>query len=198
MTKFCPHCGAKLNDNANFCGSCGARLISSPGITAKGARQQRRPLSGEDAYKAIQEMFLRKDGRLNRLRYFKRMIVLYCIRFALALILFLLLSDDWGNTSAGVDALIAVVCLVFVYPEYCLTLRRIKDLDIKNLSQAFWFAGVDAIAIITSGMTFSRRAERKFMIIAVGCFIYFIYLLVQKGTDGPNRYGPDPLGSTQE
>lgn len=125
MAKFCPHCGAKLNDNASFCGSCGARLISSPGITAKGARQQRRSLSREDAYKAIQEMFLRKDGRLNRLRYFKRMMVLYCIRFALALILFLFLSDDWGNTSAGVDALIAVVCLVFVYPEYCLLDSRI-------------------------------------------------------------------------
>lgn len=29
MTKFCPACGEKLVDNANFCKSCGANLNSS-------------------------------------------------------------------------------------------------------------------------------------------------------------------------
>ena len=30
MAKFCPHCGAKLNDNASFCSSCGTKLMISP------------------------------------------------------------------------------------------------------------------------------------------------------------------------
>lgn len=41
MTKFCPACGEKLVDNANFCRSCGANLNSD----APRARAPERPAS---------------------------------------------------------------------------------------------------------------------------------------------------------
>ena len=34
MTKFCPNCGEKLIDDANFCKSCGTRLNASAERTA--------------------------------------------------------------------------------------------------------------------------------------------------------------------
>ncbi len=195
MAKFCPHCGARLNDDDGFCSSCGTKLTVSPHTTETIPSQHHTVIYQED--KSLEDMFLRKEGRLNRLRYFKRMLAVLGARIGVVIILWAILSDSWGNTSAGVDALIAIISIGFAYPEYCLTLRRLQDLNEKNLKMAFWFAGIDVLTIIMSSVTLSQRAERKMMIFGIAYLIFFIYLLVKVGTPGANQYGPDPLGPTQ-
>ena len=117
MAKFCLHCGAKLNDNASFCSSCGTKLMISPHTSEAPSNQYHTVIYKED--KSLEDMFLRKEGRLNRLRYFKRMLAVLGAHIGVVIILWAILSDSWGNTSAGVDALIAIISIGFAYPEYC-------------------------------------------------------------------------------
>lgn len=95
MAKFCPHCGAKLNDNASFCSSCGTKLMISPHTSEAPSNQHHTAIYKED--KSLEDMFLRKEGRLNRLRYFKRMLAVLGARIGVVIILWAILSDSWGE-----------------------------------------------------------------------------------------------------
>ena len=192
MAKYCYKCGAEIKYTAKFCPACGANVAQAAAAAPipKGA-------STSSAYtedRTLEEMFLKKDGRLNRLRYLKRMLAVFGARLATIVILWIILSDSWGNVSAGVEGLITIASLAYVYPEYCLTLRRLKDLNIKDLKMALWFVGIEAMSIIAGTMTVSRRSERKMMFLGIAAIIMFIYMVVKQGTKGTNQYGPDPLG----
>ena len=176
MAKFCPKCGIKLNDDAIFCGSCGYKIPENDANntivqTENNIHQETSAekilntnnLNNDDIYitdKTFADMFFKKDGRLNRWRYFKRMLLVSIIRFIIIIGLVIIMADDFGNTSTGEDVFITIVSLCFLIPEYFLTVRRLKDLNTKDLSWAYWLAGVDALYFI--------------LIVYLGIFLYLL------------------------
>ncbi len=75
-----------------------------------------------------------------------------------------------GETIGGILALIiGLIILASIIPAISVTIRRLHDND-----KSGWFFLLTLVPIVS---------------------LYILYLCIIKGTDGPNRFGPDPLGS---
>ena len=119
--------------------------------------------------RSIAEMFLTTNGRLNRLRYFKRVLVLGVLMmiFSTAIVMATMTPSGDDISTAGY-VLFAVMCLVFAVPQFMLMIRRLHDLDKDGL-----FVLLTLIPAVNS--------------------IFALYLLFAPGTRGANKYGADPI-----
>jgi len=98
------------------------------------------------------------------------------------------------------DKLNAIVDLVFNYPEFAIAVKRGNDRDWPLWPIAIFFAGsvlVDLLAVL--GLAGSEGAPSTLaFLVAVPFTVLGLGLLIElgfrRGTPGPNRYGPDPLG----
>ena len=123
------------------------------------------------------ETFLAFTGRLNRMRYFKRILGLCGLD-----VLFILLPIIMLGASLNGDSILGVIMsLGTMFAAYCgmgiaflfiggisLNMRRIHDLGMAE----YW---ITLLSLPFVNLFFS------------------LYLLFAKGTDGDNQYGPDPL-----
>lgn len=116
----------------------------------------------------IQEIFLTSDGRLNRLRYFKRTLFLA----APALLLYSMsIGSAYHGSNAGFSGalgLFLLYCLICIVPGVMLSVRRLHDLNLSG-----WYYLATLIPVV--GVLFS------------------LYVLFAPGTVGANKYGADPL-----
>lgn len=118
-----------------------------------------------------------------------------------ALILGSMQSTGWAGL---------VVLAIFGWPTYCLGVKRRHDRN-NNGVDYLALLGVVALLDIVQGLglgygisqvgTVSMPAPSVIlMILGLVLLVGGIYLLVQlgflRGTQGPNQYGPDPLGGT--
>ena len=109
------------------------------------------------------------EGRLNRLRYIKYMVILAIIAGVATFVTSSMATFLTGNPTGFLVKLITGIWAIAAGAgNITLMIRRLHDLD-----KSGWFA---ILAIIP----------------AIG-FIFSIYLFCAKGTDGYNRYGQDPL-----
>lgn len=113
----------------------------------------------------LKSMFLRYDNRLNRKRYFMRLLALWIIKIASAMILLTLYNT---YKIKAFPILLAIIIIAAVIVNLLLKIRRLHDLD----RSGWWVLIVFA---------------------PVAHFLFFVFLLFWKGTEGPNKYGPDPL-----
>lgn len=121
------------------------------------------------------------EGRATRAEYWwpqlMIFIVLFCIIFAV--ISSELTYEAQGEFSIAILILIAagIFILAVVIPNISVSVRRFHDLD-----QSGWLVLVFIIAgSIIPGAGLAN-------------WIWFAF----KGTDGPNKYGPDPFGYSSE
>ena len=98
------------------------------------------------------------------------------------------------------DRLSAIVDLAYAYPEFAVAAKRGQDRNMPLwLIGAFFAAGVLLDLLTVVGLAGTDDAPSTIsLIIAVPFTVFGVALLVElglrKGTTGPNRYGPDPLG----
>ena len=98
------------------------------------------------------------------------------------------------------DRLSAIVDLAFTYPEFAVAAKRGQDRNMPLwLIGAFFAAGVLLDLLTVLGLAGTDDAPSLVsLVIAVPFTVFGLALLVElglrKGTTGPNRYGPDPLG----
>ena len=127
----------------------------------------------------IREMFFSWEGRLNRKAY-----ILRCLALGLALtaVYILLMAIAFGTAAAqmgnGIPTMGAfsasyIFCLPFIISGYLLAIRRLHDLDLSA-----FFILLSFVPIVS--------------------FFFALYIIFKKGTEGPNSYGPDPLGTDGE
>lgn len=180
MNRFCENCGARVNEGAKFCSSCGKRLNSG---------------------RWLYETFLRRDGRLNRWRYFKRTILAGLIEvLAVAALVFVLAILFPNEPELTAKILLLPVTLLNYYLTYGLIIRRCHDLRENSLLHSFISKDDTSIAkFIIIGSVISGILEifefseimQNFIDITVG--IVSIYLIFAPGEIGTNKYGEDPL-----
>ena len=118
----------------------------------------------------LYQMFLRYDNRLNRKRYIMRALALIAGITVLGIVLttIVVVAGVNDSTIATISSLIGLAGAV---PGFMLAVRRLHDLD----RPAWWIIG-NFVPIVNIALS--------------------LYLLLAKGTDGPNQYGPDPLEGT--
>ena len=172
-SKFCPHCGAPLEDNATFCGSCGQQLQSA--MSADVNQQSPMQSAGSRRVKdeGFRENFFKTEGRLNRLRYFKRVLV---IDISIAIL------------SAILEGIAGVGSSV----EYLVTVINIIAQQVLALSLVLY--GVSTF-IESTGEAYDASSPWFISLIAMSLLwcVYNVYFLFAEGNKGSNSYGPDPL-----
>jgi len=114
---------------------------------------------------------------------------------------------DSMRTSAWASL---IMFAIFAYPSYALSIKRRHDKD-NNGMDIIVYLGLTALVMLLQalgiGMEMTTIGQMTIpmtamwlnvLLFALG--IFGIYLLVVlgflKGTEGPNQYGPDPLGGT--
>jgi uncharacterized membrane protein YhaH (DUF805 family) len=147
------------------------------------------------------------DGRIGRKTFWLMSIAIFAAElvagFVGALII-ALLSGDW-EAKAG-DRWIDAVFLIFLYPQFIVDVKRGHDRNIP-----IWVIGVIYAALVADyflvefgwltdwpdqNVTSSVNVVSFIVVILLGIFAltFLVELGFRKGTTGPNRYGPDPLG----
>ena len=137
--------------------------------------------------KTIPEIFFKREGRLNRLRYFKRNLVIALIMFVAMVVVSLIFVDDEGNFLKIVNIIAFILGLATVVPSYCLMVRRLHDMDKDAV-----LANAYAVGCV-GGYILKFILEYEFMPLDIVLMIVLLYVLFVPGTHGANRYGADPL-----
>lgn len=147
----------------NTCDFCGSRLSNEAKFCSNCGAHPEIPLYEPD--EDVQSMFLRYDNRLNRQRFILRSFGLFLV---VVVIEGVLLTVAEILQSTLIYMLAIIVSLMFMIPSFMLVIRRLHDLD----RPGWWCIGT--------------------MIPGIN-IIFAVYLVLFVGTNGPNRYGPDPL-----
>jgi uncharacterized membrane protein YhaH (DUF805 family) len=116
-------------------------------------------------------LFLSMEGRINRKPFWLAVVVLVVISLIASILDLILHTPRFGatDTNAGEGPIAAIVSLIMIYPSIALSAKRWHD---RNKSA--WWILINIIPVI--GWIWSL-VETGFL----------------RGTDGPNRFGPDPL-----
>jgi uncharacterized membrane protein YhaH (DUF805 family) len=131
------------------------------------------------------------EGRIGRKTFWIAMAVL-----TVAEIIVHLIAEEIQG-----DRLSAIVDLAFTYPEFALAVKRAHD---RNMPLVFLIAffGASAVLDLLTVLQLTGTEDEPSavsVLIAVPFTILALFLLVElgfrKGVDGPNQYGPDPLGT---
>ena len=117
----------------------------------------------------LYENLFKTNGRLNRLRYFKRSIGILFL-YIILMITTVALCLDPSSSELSVSGFIACVVLsiLFAIGSICLTIRRLHDLNFSG-----WFCLLMTIPAVNTA--------------------FWIYTTFAPGTRGANQYGGDPL-----
>lgn len=115
-------------------------------------------------------MFFVFNGRLNRLAYFFRTLLLFFVWSLISLFLLFISVSDEGSLepSTVIAAIFLMIQLTFLTSAVSLTVRRLNDLNFNG-----WWA--------------------FFEFVPYANIIFFLFLVFKKGTYGHNKYGMDPL-----
>ena len=145
---------------------------------------------------AIRRFFTLK-GRSNRLPYWITTIAVAFVVLVVALqVLFVFLPDNYDPNSGVVWVFaIGAVAMLLVVP---ITTRRLHDRD----RSAWWLVPYLVVPFIIGepqdyaafGLSLDPDLAGVLNVVAWGLtLVALVDLGLLRGTDGPNRYGPDPL-----
>lgn len=140
----------------------------------------------------FQELFLKTTGRLNRLRYFKRIMAVMLITLAISLPPAIIFSDEFDNLTAFGEIVLSIINICALVPYYCLDVRRLHDMGKDDtLAKISVLIGI-VVAVVEVPDEVDLMPVPLMIVYLVGTVIGF-YLLFAPGTKGVNQYGSDPL-----
>lgn len=156
--------------------------------------------------KTIKEMFFSTEGRLNRMRYFKRTLLVTVVGFVLWTLIFVIFSDGAGNTNSTGDFMINLVGIMILFPKYYLDVRRLKDIGKyfprtkeEDCTESLIKKVAAAYAIIEFVMSIiiniSDELAHHLTGVSVVIILFWLWMQFKPGTVGTNKFGEDPLTS---
>lgn len=106
------------------------------------------------------------QGRSTRREFWSYFLVQFLLLAVLVNSVRLFVADEASAESASLP-LIAVLILAFALPNLAVSVRRLHDID-----KPWWFILLGLVPVIG--------------------WLFWVVMMVQSGTDGPNSYGDDP------
>ena len=141
---------------------------------------------------SLMEKFFSPKGRIGRLTFFKRnlvivgieLLILFMVSF-LGIIANVVLSE----MPTWIDISLAVVLLIFLVPSYFLDVKRLHDLG-KDSTLAKIFLGVGILSVTYSLIYPAMESFSAIgTILSIATLVFATYLLFTKGEDKVNQYG---------
>lgn len=197
MANFCSKCGEPLSPDAKFCSACGAKVDSPVNLSKEPTPEiPNAPVSNRRVPdKGIYENFLRRDGRLNRWRYFKRIMLIGLVEFLILIVIFVMSTNALGQLSSAGNLAFKFLLAVGQIPLFCLMVRRLHDCG-RDEKLAYLSLALNAFTIIVSDYNGALAEPSLFEnIVAALAGVIGLYALFCPGTKGTNQYGEDPLES---
>ena len=141
----------------------------------------------------IFENFFRRDGRLNRWRYFKRNLVIFFVAMIILLGIIIVDVNALGHLSSFGNNAVKFFSAAVQVPIFCLMVRRLHDMN-KNETLAYVAIGLSLAGTLFQGNDFlvTEPSTLENLLNVVSGFIN-LYILLCPGTHGVNQYGADPL-----
>lgn len=132
-------------------------------------------------------------GRMRRLRFFLLLALNQALALALVTVAFMVawagprevgLTRDGEDVALGIlFGLLALTSWIYV----AIAVKRLHDLDCSGWHVAWITAVALAVAPMTRGLP-----ELPGMLVAFLSLAGVLWLILARGTPGPNRYGPEP------
>lgn len=141
----------------------------------------------ESVRTCLREKYATFSGRASRSEYWWFALFYVLVAFVLGTLFILFaggmsMMGPGGNASAGMGIfgiIISIVAAVFflgmLLPTIALSVRRYHDINLSG----WWYLAVFLVSLVP-------------VLSLVGTVAFFVVGLI-KGTDGPNKFGPDPL-----
>ena len=147
--------------------------------------------------RTIKEIFFRTSGRINRWRYFTRRVIISVLTKIFLFIGYEVLGYEYGQVTTAAGIYNGVISLIFLVPIFCLTVRRLQDMN-KGRTLAFVYVAMN-IFMAFSDMTFTdfkyMQSATSYLVLTVVTFSIMLdmYFMISPGTYGRNKYGANPL-----
>lgn len=195
--KKCPNCGRTYSSIVKTCPKCnvsldGGAVAPAPKVQTPTPTVESKPVQQNTNYNSNQQTYTPPDqtytqnnnsaktslfsfeGRLNRAPYIKYTFIIVAIAGLLSFGLPFVL---------GLNGMMIVLMLPYieVMLKVPFKVRRVHDLGYPG-----WYS---LLAIIPE-LVFVNTNNKLAFAVAI---LVSLYLMCQKGTEGPNQYGPDPL-----
>ena len=90
--------------------------------------------------------------------------------------------------SIGYLIISIIISIGIFIPFISLTIRRLHDIDLSG----WWYLFYSVVPLII--VLIALASSFYLIFISFFIYIYFVYLMVKKGTEGLNKFGNDPLG----
>ena len=151
----------------------------------------------ESVRTCLREKFATFSGRASRSEYWW-----FVLAFFLTLLVFVfvlgglavaIIAASGGGFGAGTIILIVIATIMYLallVPFIAVTIRRYHD---RNAS-GWWYAGIFVFGLLPNVFPNVIALGIISAILGIGSLIFCCL----KGTQGPNKYGPDPLGGGEE
>lgn len=152
-------------------------------------------------------LFGQLEGRIGRKTFWLASLAMFAIEFAVGLVAAVAVASLVGDDdSPAVDWTMDVVLLVFLYPQFAVAVKRGHDRNIPlSIIAAVYAVFVGRDVLEDFGWLVHNPDQNMFSSVNIASFLatllagllalaLLIELGFRRGTPGPNRYGPDPLG----
>lgn len=141
----------------------------------------------------LREKYVTFSGRAPRSEYWWFQLFYWLLFIGLGLLFFFVIGSAFEGLFDGIDifgmiviAVLLVAILALILPSTSVLVRRFHD---RNLS-GWWVLA----SFIVPGIFSAMGTEIPGMIITLVVFV----ITILKGTEGPNKYGPDPLNPASD
>jgi uncharacterized membrane protein YhaH (DUF805 family) len=161
--KTCPNCAKDNYDDARFCQYCGKEIVKSQAIDINSPAIQR------TKWEKLTDLLFSSKGRISRMTLWKYTFAILGITIGFYIVPLLLTP----NSSLS-DSILSVWYCVFLLFSLFVFITQIIII-IKRCHDLNW----SGWRILWSVVPFAS-------------IIFSILIAFEKGTDGPNKYGPDP------
>lgn len=144
-----------------------------------------------DAYKNCFTKYFQISGRSNRKEYWSFVLVNFLIQLLLSI--FGIALGEAGNIILGLYGL-----AVFI-PSITVFIRRLHDTNHSAWILPLAFVFMLVMGVLSAMLSYTGLAmEVNFlhivsMLVIIAFWIYIFYLLVKKGDEKENKYGPAPI-----
>ncbi len=149
--------------------------------------------------RTIKEIFFRTSGRINRWRYFTRRVILSLLTKIFLFIGYKVMGYEYGQTTTAAGIYNSIISIIFLIPIFCLTVRRLQDMDQGKLLAVVYVALNVVTAVAFTDITFTEFKQMDtispYLVLSLATFSIFLdmYFMVSPGSYGRNKYGADPL-----
>ncbi len=123
-------------------------------------------------------LFLSHEGRISRQPFWIGVAIMFVVQFVV-------------SSVVGTGIIGSLISLALIYPTLCVYIKRCHD-----RGKSGWWVLLLFLPVVTIVFMFMDASLFVVPVVFIlGVTVWWIVDLgILKGTDGPNDYGPDPLG----